>query len=207
MEFTQAQATGATAVAATNGQSCDAASMKLGPESRRAETTLVELEKVLAENASSTQSRELLRECEAAIKGAEIEVRTSDMDQDARSKARIWLRALKTRLQSAQKQALLGGAGATSGAGNAAGVKAFKDRQVGVTERMEGQAQTLQDSLKTLRETEDQAAGIMFSLAKQKETIQSASNKVRQVDDDLSYSNKLLNNMKAWWRIGSIQEK
>ncbi|GBG29494.1 Calpain-11 [Hondaea fermentalgiana] len=196
-----------TSAAADGGMANEAASLGLGPESLRVETLLTQLESALASGANAEEARKLVKEIETALKGAEIEVRTTSLAQETKTKARTWLRGIKARQQTAQREVLLSGGGANGANKPSTANKAFRERQLGVTERMDQQTTTLADSVRTMRETEDQASSIMYSLAKQKETIQSASNKVNQVESDLSYSDKLLNNMKAWWRIGSIQDK
>ena len=68
-------------------------------------------------------------------------------------------------------------------------------------------SQKNQDSLDTLKkahaqlaETEEVGIGVLSNLAKQKETIKNAQGNLREVNGNLTYSNKLLNRMGKWWR-------
>ena len=67
--------------------------------------------------------------------------------------------------------------------------------------------QRSQDSLELLKKSnqqlaETEAVGIdtLQHLGKQRETIQNSRNKLKETNDNLTYSNKLLNRMNKWWR-------
>ena len=58
----------------------------------------------------------------------------------------------------------------------------------------------LHESLQQLRDAEYVADDTLQHLAKQSETIQRCTTKIKQTNTDLSHSNKLLSKMKSWWR-------
>lgn len=182
-----------------------AAAHVLGPEARRAEDSLARLDAALTEN--STNANALIQECEAAVKGAEIEVRTASASGTGQDEDKAWLRRAKARVQEAKRRVLLGVQGG-AGAANTSGVaQAAMARQSALTDRMQAQADSLEQTRRTLQGAEATASVITMDLATQREQIQGISGKVDQTNADLGYSGELLKSMKTWWTFSSIQGK
>jgi uncharacterized coiled-coil DUF342 family protein len=66
--------------------------------------------------------------------------------------------------------------------------------------RGEDSLQTLKKAQAQLAETEGVGVNTLENLQKQKEVIKKVNNNTKEINDELSLSNKLLNRMGKWWR-------
>jgi len=71
---------------------------------------------------------------------------------------------------------------------------------VSATQKNQDSLDTLKRAHAQLAETEEVGVGVLSNLAKQKETIKNTQDNLRDVNGNLTYSNKLLNRMGKWWR-------
>mmetsp|Transcript_8313 Transcript_8313/g.14717 ORF Transcript_8313/g.14717 Transcript_8313/m.14717 type:complete len:176 (-) Transcript_8313:113-640(-) len=147
-----------------------------------------------------------VKECTACLKGAEMEIRASGVSGAKRDELRKWLSEKKAKVQELERQALLEQQ-QRAGVGGEAAAVSNAARSKNVTDRMAKQSASIAQSLATLNETEVTAGAIMSDLAVQRETIKNTNQKLQDVNADVGYSTQLLNNMKSWWKIGSIQKK
>lgn len=76
----------------------------------------------------------------------------------------------------------------------------FDDQTKEIQASLDKQSQMLMESRKVLQETEEVAINTMMDLAAQREKIQQATNSTKELNDDLTASNKILNRMNKWWR-------
>jgi len=68
------------------------------------------------------------------------------------------------------------------------------------TEKNQQSLEILKKAHAQLAETEEVGVNVLSNLAKQKETIKHTQGNLRATNDQLTYSNKLLNRMGKWWR-------
>ena len=68
------------------------------------------------------------------------------------------------------------------------------------TQKNKHSLDTLQKARAQLAETEQIGVEVLSRLDEQRETIQRTQGNLREVNGDLSHSNKLLNRMGKWWR-------
>lgn len=71
---------------------------------------------------------------------------------------------------------------------------------VSATEKNQQSLDVLKQAHAQLAQTEEVGIGVLSNLAKQKETIKNTQANLRDVNGNLTYSNKLLNRMGKWWR-------
>jgi hypothetical protein len=66
---------------------------------------------------------------------------------------------------------------------------------------MDKSTQKLRESLSILIGVEEQGKNILSDLESQKETIKTVSDNMNKVNNDLTFSNKILNKMKSFFRF------
>lgn len=62
------------------------------------------------------------------------------------------------------------------------------------------QQKMLEEARRNLAATEECGDAVLNDLAKQRETIERASDNVRETNDGLKESNRIMNRMSRWWR-------
>jgi len=100
------------------------------------------------------------------------------------------MKTYQTRISSLEKELLT--TSSSSLAGNRDPISA--------TEKNQQSLEILKKAHAQLAETEEVGVNVLSNLAEQKDTIKHTQGNLRQVNNDLSHSNKLLNRMGKWWR-------
>jgi hypothetical protein len=101
----------------------------------------------------------------------------------------VRVKGYETKLGGSKKKALFAGHG-----------KSEHTQKVNANDRAQQSLEVLHKARQQLAETEDQGAKILVNLDTQKETIQHARGNLKETNQNLSYSKKLLTGMSKWWR-------
>jgi DNA repair exonuclease SbcCD ATPase subunit len=147
-----------------------------------------ELEKLFKEMSETKDEAKVsskLQEAEELLEQMKIEIH-SVSDKAKKTSLQNKMKGWEEQIQKRQRESLIGApppAAATSD-----------------SERGSQSLATLEAARKQLAETEDVAKDTIGHLGTQRETIKRAQENTRQINQQLSFSNKMLGRMGKWWR-------
>eukprot|EP00283_Hemiselmis_rufescens_P010640 CAMPEP_0173432696 /NCGR_PEP_ID=MMETSP1357-20121228/10408_1 /TAXON_ID=77926 /ORGANISM="Hemiselmis rufescens, Strain PCC563" /LENGTH=253 /DNA_ID=CAMNT_0014397331 /DNA_START=38 /DNA_END=799 /DNA_ORIENTATION=+ len=154
-----------------------------------------------------------VEEAEEVLAKMEMEIRSVKSDTKAKLQAKVrlhkeslgetkeTLRLRSARVEeAANRSSLMGGRGGGGEEEYRVNVRLGKSeeqrsRMVAATERLEGASERLQESRKALRETEAIGEDVMLDLRQQRETLLHARDGMREVDDNLDASRRVVRQM------------
>ena len=102
---------------------------------------------------------------------------------------------MEQKIQQAESKALLGGAGG----GVAAPGQQEKARTEAAVQRLERSSAALERAKILVGETEEIGQDISGTLAENREKIESAHDKVKQANGEISKAEKITTRMSKWW--------
>lgn len=137
----------------------------------------------------SDEMGELLTEAESTIKQIKIQIHqvTNQANKDA---ILVQVAEYDGRVRKMKKELLTGGTKS----------KTQATRPVDQAEQAQQSMEILQKARRELIETEAVGNNVLVNLAHQKETIIHARENLKETNQHLSYSKKLINSMSQWWR-------
>jgi len=105
------------------------------------------------------------------------------------------IKEFQGRIAAARKGLLFSGSSGSSSSSSAASA-----RIQSTEEKQAASLEVLKKARQQLAETEAIGTSTVENLAKQNEQIKKSKENVREINSNLSHSNKLLNKMSQWWR-------
>jgi len=159
------------------------------------EVQLAELKSLFEEidqqEPGSSEVEELLKDVNSTIQQVKIQLHgvTNQQKKDA---FLVQVSEYEAKARNAKKSVLLaGGSKAKQG-------QTQVDRDS--AEQAREDLETLQKAHNQLLESEANGQNVLKNLAHQKETIANANKNLKETNQHLSYSKKLINGMSQWWR-------
>lgn len=156
------------------------------------------------EHQKLDHTQNLLSQCDDLLKQMSVEARGVDDSMIKRQlldkvrNCKALLSSLKDRFQQVrndqERQGLLGSASGGGGAGGKA-LNAHRERLLQNEAAIDKQNETLEHARRVMAETEDVALEITGELGRNRETLESASGRVRQVHGLTGRARRLLQNM------------
>jgi len=158
-----------------------------------------ELDQLLNEyddqNDSEIDTKKLdsaLKESDEILSQMKIEV-VSISDKGRKQEVVAKMNGYKEKVAVYRKTLLLSG-GSSGGGGGGRGAERTDDQKAA------NSLDVLNKARQQLIESQEVGNNVMGNLAQQRETINRSTAKVQEVNQNLSYSNKLLTRMGKWWR-------
>lgn len=147
-------------------------------------------EEIDGHGPESSEVGPLLTEAENTIKQIKIQSH-SVTDQTKKDSILTQVAAFEAKVRDLKKSQLLAG-----GSKSKASQKTTMDPEDQQQQSME----TLRKAHRELQETEAVGNNVLKNLALQKETIANSNKNLKETNQHLSYSKKLINGMSQWWR-------
>ena len=145
-----------------------------------------------ADSKSTDYMLSLLKQCEELYKRNQIEVHAYGSNDSTK----LWTQQTQNRINSIKRSLLLSH-------NNHNNSDCFSPTEM----RLSAQNETLNKVCVDLHQSELTGRDILQGLNEQRDTISNVKNKTETIQSDMGYANKLLNSMKNWWQIGSINKK
>lgn len=137
----------------------------------------------------SSEVEGLLTEAESTIKQIKIQSH-SVANQTKKDAIIVQIAEYEAKAKAVKKSLLMAGGTKSSQAA----------KPVDQAEQSQQSMDILQKARRELLETEAVGTNVLSNLAQQKETIAHANANLKESNQHLSYSKKLINNMSQWWR-------
>jgi len=138
-----------------------------------------------SKDSKDTKTSENIAEAEDLIKQLRIDL-TAVSDKKKKADIQEKIKTSEAVIASRKKESLFAGAS--------------KPAQSSKLEKSQESLRILEESHKTLAETEQVGANILENLNKQKETMIHAHNNLKNMNNKLKEGDGLLNQMSKWWR-------
>jgi len=161
------------------------------------ESELIELLGKCDGSASTDLTSQLLAEAKDILEQIKLEARTLPGGERAAAKSTI--QKYEKQIQEAESLALYGHASGAAADTATDPVESQKDRAAAATERLQQSSQRVDRAKDLIEEIEATGGDIMGNLAENREKIESAHGKVKQVNEGLDKADSLATRMSKWW--------